>query len=66
MYNGYRGIYFPSYAMLGVPCMRKLKALFLAVCFVFAILVFNIPGVNFGNGPGFVYEQSNEEYTVDD
>ena len=46
--------------------MRKLKALFLAVCFVFAILVFNIPGVNFGNGPGFVYEQSNEEYTVDD
>jgi len=46
--------------------MRKLKALFLAFCFVLAILVFNIPGVNFGHGPGFVYEQNYYEYGIDD
>ena len=43
--------------------MRKLKALFLALLFVLAILVFNIPGVNFGHGPGFAGEQSYGEYT---
>jgi hypothetical protein len=45
--------------------MRKLKALFLALCFVLAILVFNIPGVNFGHGPDFVYEQNYSEYEND-
>jgi len=38
--------------------MRKLKAFFLALCFILAILVFNIPRINFGYGSGFVDEQS--------
>ena len=45
--------------------MRKLKALFLALCFVMAILVFNIPGVNFGHGPGFVDEQNYGDYAYE-
>ena len=43
--------------------MRKLKALFLALLIVLAILVFNIPGVNFGHGPGLAGERSYGEYT---
>ena len=38
--------------------MRKLKSLLLALLFVLVILVLNIPGVNFGHGPGFVNEHS--------
>jgi len=38
--------------------MRKLKALLLALCFVAIILIANIPGVNYGHGPGYVYEQN--------
>jgi len=34
--------------------MRKVKALFVAVCLVLAILVLNIPDVNDGHGPGHV------------
>jgi len=49
-----------------VLSMRKLRALLLALCFVLAILVFNIPGVNFGHGPGFVYEQNYNEYIDDE
>lgn len=45
--------------------MRKLKALFLALCFILAILIFNIPKVNFGYGSGFVDEQQYKE-TVDE
>ena len=41
--------------------MRKLKALFLALCFILAILVFNIPRINFGYGSGFVDEPSYHE-----
>ena len=37
-----------------VPGMKKLKALFVAVCLVLAILVLNIPDVNYGHGPGYV------------
>ena len=48
--------------------MRKLKALFLALCFVLAILIFNIPGVNFGNGPDVICEQNSNvnEYETDE
>jgi hypothetical protein len=46
--------------------MRKLKALFLALCFFLALLVFNIPRINFGYGSGFIpeqkYENGVEEY----
>jgi len=42
--------------------MRKLKAFFLALCFILAILVFNIPRINFGYGSGFVDEQSCNDY----
>ena len=45
-----------------VSHVRKLKALLLALLFVLAILVFNIPGVNFGHGPGFAGQQSYGEY----
>ena len=52
----------------GVPYMnmRKLKALLLASCFVLAILAFNVPGVNYGHGPGSVDEQNYDAYAVDD
>jgi hypothetical protein len=40
--------------------MRKLKALFLALCFILALLVFNVPRINFGYGSGFIEEQSYE------
>lgn len=62
-------LYLPRWACFmrrEVSRMRKLKALLLALCFVLAILVFNISGVNFGHGPGFVYEQSYNEYASDD
>jgi hypothetical protein len=46
--------------------MRKLKALFLALCFIIALLIFNIPRINFGYGSGFIpepkYENSVEEH----
>jgi hypothetical protein len=45
-----------------VACMRKLKALFLALCFILAILVFNIPRINFGYGSGFVDEDNCNGY----
>ena len=48
-----------------VPNMRKLKALFLALCFILAILIFNIPRINFGHGPDFVSEQSYDVDTKD-
>ena len=49
----------------GGVSMRKLKALFLAFCLVLAILIFNIPRVNFGQGSGFESEQSYTEYAGD-
>ena len=49
--------------------MRKLKAFFLALCFILAILVFNIPRVNFGYGSGFTdgqyYNKVIDEYNIE-
>jgi hypothetical protein len=49
--------------------MRKLKALFLALCFIIAILVFNIPRINYGSGSvgdqsynGYTEKELDEEY----
>ena len=49
----------------GGVSMRKLKALFLAFCLILAILIFNIPRINFGQGSGFENEQSYTEYAGD-
>ena len=37
-------------ARFGVFCMKKLTALFLALCLILAILIFNAPDINYGQG----------------
>ena len=53
--------------------MKKLKSLAAALCLILAILVFNVPDVNYGYGPdhgeGPVYEteyQGEEVYSGDE
>ena len=44
--------------------MKKLKALLIAICLILAILIFNIPDINYGRGAGdgIGHEYSEEEY----
>ena len=45
-------------ARYGVFCMKKITALLLALGLILAILIFNAPDINYGQGPEDIHESA--------
>ena len=41
--------------------MRKLKALLIALSLILAILLINVPDINYGQGPEYAYEDETSQ-----